>query len=90
RKVLGASTKTIVYLLIQDFIKPVLIAGAIGIPIAWIFMHKWLENFAYRTSLNLWIFVFSFAITLMLTILTTVSLSVKAASINPVKNLRTE
>ncbi len=91
RRALGASVKSVVYLLIQDFIEPVLIAGVIGIPIAWLFMYNWLKGFAFRTPINIWIFIFSIVIILMLTILTTIFLSVKAAiMVNPVRNLRTE
>lgn len=90
RKVLGASVKRIVYLLLKDFLKPILVAAAIGIPLAWHFTHKWLENFAYHTSVPVWIFIISAFIVITFTILSTASLSIKAALLNPVKNLRTE
>jgi putative ABC transport system permease protein len=55
RKVLGASVGSIVLMLSKDFLKLVLIAAVIAIPIAWFFMHKWLEDFAYRININWWV-----------------------------------
>src|SRR4029077_5923354 len=57
RKVLGASVPRIVIMIAGDFIKLVLFAFIIAAPLAWIGMHKWLENFAFRTSISWWIFI---------------------------------
>jgi putative ABC transport system permease protein len=90
RKVLGANVSRIVLMLSTDFLKLVLIAAVIAIPVAWYFMHKWLEDFAYRTSISWWVFVVS-ALAAMIIALATVSLQVvKAAIVNPVKSLRAE
>jgi putative ABC transport system permease protein len=90
RKVLGASVSGIVLMLSKDFLKLVLIAAIIAIPIAWFFMHKWLEDFAYRININWWVFVFS-ALTAIIIAMATICLQVvKAAIANPVKSLRSE
>ena len=57
RKVLGASVGQIVSLLSKDFLKLVLIAFLIAIPIGWFFMNKWLQDFAYRVNMTWWIFL---------------------------------
>src|SRR6185369_17682929 len=57
RKVLGASVGGIVLMLSKDFLKLVLIAAVMAIPVAWFFMHQWLEEFAYRININGWVFV---------------------------------
>jgi putative ABC transport system permease protein len=90
RKVLGASVSGIVLMLSKDFLKLVLIAAVIAIPVAWFFMHKWLEDFAYRININWWIFVLS-ALAAIIIAMATISLQVvRAAIANPVKSLRTE
>jgi putative ABC transport system permease protein len=90
RKVLGASSAGIVNMLSKDFLKLVLLASLIGLPVAWWGMHKWLEDFAYRVNISWWVFVVA-AVVAMLIALITISLqSLKAALLNPVKNLRSE
>ncbi|MDI3321709.1 ABC transporter permease [Pinibacter soli] len=90
RKVLGASVANITTLLSSDFIKLVLISILIASPLAYIGMHKWLEGFAYRTSVSWWVFLLA-AITAIFIALFTVSFqAIKAAVANPVKSLRTE
>lgn len=90
RKVLGASVSGIVLMLSKDFLKLVLIAAVIAIPVAWFFMHKWLEDFAYRININWWVFVLS-ALAAIIIAMATIGLQVvKAAIANPVKSLRTE
>lgn len=90
RKVLGASTKGVVLLLSKDFIKLVLISLVIASPVAWYFMHKWLQDFAYRINIDWW--VFGLAAVLIVSIaFATVSLqAIRAAVANPVKSLRAE
>src|SRR6202000_2756938 len=56
RKVLGASVSGIIVLLSTDFVKLILLAIILAVPIAWYAMHRWLESFAYRTDMNWWIF----------------------------------
>jgi putative ABC transport system permease protein len=90
RKVLGASVASIGALLSRDFLRPVLLAIGIACPVSWWVMHKWLEDFAYRTSLSWWIFGVA-ALGLVLVALGTVlSRSCRAARANPVENLRAE
>jgi putative ABC transport system permease protein len=90
RKVLGASVTGIVVMLSKDFLKLVLVAAVIAIPLAWFFMHKWLEDFAYRVDIKWWVFVLS-ALAAVIIAMSTICLQVvKAAIANPVKSLRTE
>jgi ABC-type antimicrobial peptide transport system permease subunit len=90
RKVLGATVTQIITLLSRDFILLVLIAFFIAVPIAWWGMQQWLDNFAYRTSINWWVFVLSGAGMLIMALLTLGLRAIKAATENPVKNLRSE
>jgi len=90
RKVLGASTRHLVALLSKDFLKPVLIACVITMPLAWWAMHKWLQDFAYRTDMSWWIFIAAAAIAVIISLITVSFQALKAAMTNPVKNLRTE
>ena len=90
RKVLGASVSGIVLMLSKDFLKLVLIAAIIAIPVAWFFMHKWLEDFAYRININWWVFVLSALVAIIIAMATIILQVVKAAIANPVKSLRTE
>ncbi|MBD0286537.1 MAG: ABC transporter permease, partial [Flavisolibacter sp.] len=90
RKVLGATVRGIVLLLSKDFLKLVFIALLIASPIAWYFMHQWLQNFAYRISISWWVFAAAGFIALTIALATVSFQAVKAALANPVKNLRTE
>jgi putative ABC transport system permease protein len=90
RKVLGASTGNLVFLLSKDFIKLVLISLIISSPVAWYFMNKWLQDFAYRINIGWAVFLIAGLIAIGIA-LTTVSIqALKAAWDNPVKSLRTE
>ena len=90
RKVLGADVPGIVTLLSKEFIFLVLIASLIAFPVAWWALHKWLQDFAYRIQIPLWVFAAA-AVLAFLIALGTVSIqSIKAAMSNPVKSLRTE
>jgi putative ABC transport system permease protein len=90
RKVLGASLGSIVQLLSTDFLKLVAIAAVIAFPVAWYAMHKWLEDFAYRSSVPWWIFFVAGLLAAAIALFTISFQAVKAALANPVKNLRTE
>ncbi|WP_352432898.1 FtsX-like permease family protein [Mucilaginibacter sp. PAMB04168] len=90
RKVLGASVNNIVFLISGHFLKLIILANIIAWPLAWLAMHKWLNNFAYRITIDLSVFA-SVAIVSIVVALFTISFqSVKAAIVNPVKSLRTE
>jgi len=90
RKVLGASVLQIVTLLSHDFIRLVLIAFLIAVPVAWWAMTRWLEDYAYRTTLSAWIFIASGILMLLLAFLTLSIQTIRSAAANPVKSLRTE
>lgn len=90
RKVLGASIPGIVRLLSKDYIKLVLVGFIIAVPLAWYFMNRWLENFAYRVDLDWWIFALAGIFALMIALLTVAFQSLKAAWMNPTKSLRAE
>ncbi len=90
RKVLGADVKTLVGLLSKDFVILVAIAAVIAFPIAWWALHKWLQDFAYRISIEWWVFIVAGAAALLITLLTVSFQAIKAAIANPVKSLRTE
>lgn len=90
RKVLGASVGSIVTLLSQDFLKLVLIAIVIASPIAWYGMHNWLQDFAYHTEINWWVFALAGVISIGIALFTVSFQSIKAALMNPVKSLRSE
>jgi putative ABC transport system permease protein len=87
RKVLGATVFSIVNLLSRDFTKLVLISFIAGTPLAWIFMNKWLESFAYRIDLNLLTFIISGIVVLVFTVVTISYQAIHAARVNPVDSL---
>lgn len=90
RKVLGSSVKGIVLLLSKDLLKPVIIATCIAMPAGYWAMNKWLENFAYKTSVNWRVFLLVGLITFFIALLTVSMKAIKAAMANPVKSLRME
>jgi putative ABC transport system permease protein len=90
RKVLGAETHTLVTLLSKDFLKLVLVAALIAFPIAWWAMNSWLQDFAYRIDVPIWIFIAAAIVAALVAFLTVSYQAIKAAMANPVKNLRTE
>jgi len=90
RKVNGAKVIEILTLLNVDFIKWILLAFIIAIPVAWFALQKWLENFAYKTSLNWWVFLLGGMLTLCVALLTVLWQSWRAATRNPVEALRYE
>ncbi len=90
RKVLGASLSNITLLVSKDFIQLVSIAILIAAPVAWLAGSKWLQSFAYRISMQWWMFVIAGIIAVAIAVLTVSYHAVKAALANPVKSLRTE
>ncbi|MFC4722792.1 ABC transporter permease [Geojedonia litorea] len=90
RKVLGASVANIVGLLSKDFIKLVVIALFIAAPLAFYFMDKWLQDFAYRISIGWWVFIISGVLAITIAFITIGFQAVKAGISNPVNSLRTE
>jgi putative ABC transport system permease protein len=90
RKVLGASVANVSVLLSKEFVKLVLIAIVIASPVAYYFMHKWLQDFAYRAPVSWWIFVLAGVIALFIALFTVSFQAIKAAITSPVKSLRAE
>jgi putative ABC transport system permease protein len=90
RKVNGAKISEILAMLNKDFVKWVLIAFAFSTPVAWYIMHKWLEDFAYKTELSWWIFALAGLIALGIALITVSWQSWRAATRNPVETLRYE
>lgn len=90
RKVLGASAAAIVTLLSKDFLKLVLIALLIAGPVAYYFMSRWLQDFAYRIRMEWWMFAAAGLTTVVIALFTVSWQAIKAAVANPVKALRSE
>jgi len=90
RKVLGANVTTIVNMLSKDFIRLVLIAIVVAIPIGWWAMHSWLQGFAYRQNIQWWVPVAAALSAIAIAFITISFQSVKAALTNPVKSLKSE
>jgi len=90
RKVLGATVFNLWQLLSKDFVLLVLIALLIASPVAWYFMHGWLQNYDYHADVAWWIFIITGAGAMTITLLTVSFQSIKAALANPVKSLRSE
>ena len=90
RKVLGASVNNIITLLSVDFIKLVGIAIIIACPVAFYFMNRWLQNFAYRVDMEWWVFALAGLAAVAIAMLTVGYQALKAALMNPVKSLKTE
>ncbi|TKK68249.1 FtsX-like permease family protein [Ilyomonas limi] len=90
RKVLGATSANIVYLFSKEFIVLIAIAFAIATPIAWYYMHQWLQDYAYRINISWWLFAASGLAAIVIALLTISFQAIKAAVANPIKSLRTE
>jgi len=90
RKVLGASVGNLWGLLSTEFLKLVIIANMIAIPLTWLFLNRWLQQYEYRTPIYWWVFALSGLGALFVTLLTVSGQSLKAALANPVKSLRTD
>ncbi len=90
RKVLGASILSIWNLLSREYLVLIAIAFLLAAPIAWLLMKNWLQNFAYRTSVDWWIFLATILSTISIALLTVSYQAIKAAIANPIKSLRSE
>lgn len=90
RKVLGASVANITTLLSKDFLKLVIISLLIASPVAGYMMYNWLQDYPYRVNLEWWVFVVAGIGSVTIALLTVSFQAIKAATANPVKNLRTE
>ena len=90
RKALGASASSIVYLFSKEFVLLIAISFAIAVPVAWYFMNKWLQNFAFKIDLSWWIFIVGGIASIIIALISVSFQAIKAAMANPVKSLRTE
>ncbi len=90
RKIMGASVPNIIQLVTKEFLILVTIAFIIAAPISWWAMNQWLNNFAYRISINLWIFIAGGILTLIIALIAMGWQAVKAAMANPVNSIKTE
>jgi putative ABC transport system permease protein len=90
RKIVGANLSNILVLLTKDFIRPVLISFVIAIPVAWYVLQKWLDNYAFRITITAWMFIIPGLLVLAIALLTISTQTLRAASANPSKALRTE
>jgi len=90
RKVVGASVAGITVLIVKEFVRPVLIATPIAVPLVWYGMNKWLQDFAYRINISWWVFAIAGITALLIAILSVGFQAIRVAIANPVKSLRTE
>jgi ABC-type antimicrobial peptide transport system permease subunit len=90
RKVLGASAGNIIYLFSKEFIVLIAIAFLIATPVAWYFMHNWLQDYAYRIDISWWLFAAAGLAAIAVALVSIGFQAIKAAIANPVKSLRTE
>jgi putative ABC transport system permease protein len=90
RKVLGASVFHLWRMLSKDFVLLVLLSCCIAIPLAWYFLHGWLQKYEYRTEISWWIFAITSVAALGITILTVSYQAIRAALANPTNSLRAE
>ena len=90
RKLLGASTFQLVQLISVDFVKLVFIAFFIAVPIGWLIVNKWLQNFAYRIAISWWIFAIAGMIALLIALATVSFHAIKASLANPIRSLKNQ
>lgn len=90
RKILGAGAMSIIAMLSKDFLKLVLIAILFAIPLAYLFMEKWLQGFAYQVEFQWWVFILTGVLAVSIAFITVGLQSLKAALTNPVNSLRNE
>jgi putative ABC transport system permease protein len=90
RKVLGATVPGILKLIYREFALLIVLAFVLATPVAWYFMDQWLQNFTYHTSIDVWTFVISLVLVVVVTSITIAYQAVKASMANPVKSLRSE
>jgi len=90
RKVLGASIFNLWSLLSGEFARLVLVSLGLAIPLSWYFLHRWLEQYAYHTTITVWIFLATGAGVMLITLLTVSYQTIRASLINPAKSLNTD
>jgi len=90
RKVLGASVSGIASLLSRDFLKLIILSNLVAFPVAWLVMSNWLQGYAYRVDIHVWVFVAAGLAAVGIALVTVSFQAIKAAVANPVKSIRTE
>ena len=90
RKILGASVTGIAALLSKDFVKLVVISFFIAAPLAWWGMHQWLQNYTYRVPIEWWVFALAGLSSVVIAVISVSNQTIRAATANPVRSLRTE
>jgi len=90
RKVLGATTLSLVNLMSKDFFKLIFLALVIATPLSWYYLNEWLQVFAYHINIAWWMFALAAGVVLLVTLVTVSYQSIRTANVNPVKSLRTE
>ena len=90
RKVMGSTSREVLLLMLRTFSIPLLISFVIAVPISWYFMSDWLSNFSYRIALSPWIFAAAGFTCFIISMLTVIFQSWRAASENPINNIKTE
>ena len=90
RKILGASVPNLWAMLSLEFVRMVLLASAIGIPVSWFYLNEWLQQFTYHVTISIWVIALSAAGALFITIITVSFQTIKASMSDPVRSLRSE
>jgi putative ABC transport system permease protein len=90
RKVLGATIVQITRLVTKDYLKLIIAASVIAVPVAWWLLQNWLNKYAFRISVDIWFFILPVLLIVSIALLTVLYQSIRAAVANPVKSLRTE
>jgi putative ABC transport system permease protein len=90
RKILGANVLSLINLISADFLKLVVVAFIVASPIAWYIMHSWLQSFAYHITIQWWTFALAGTLAVLIAFITVSIQAIKAATVNPVKSLRSE
>ena len=90
RKVMGSTSGEVLLLMLRTFSIPMLISFVIAVPISWYIMRDWLSNFSYRIALSPWIFAAAGFTCFIISLLTVIVQSWRAASENPINNIKTE
>ncbi len=90
RRIMGSTTNEVLSLLLTKFCAPLLVSFIFSVPISWFVMDKWLEGFSYRIGLNLWIFIASGAVSLLIAIISIFFQTLHAAHSNPADAIRAE
>ncbi|WP_418543796.1 ABC transporter permease [Parabacteroides goldsteinii] len=90
RKVTGASSRTIIGMFIREYVSIVIVANLIALPLAWLFMRGWLEQYPYRINISAWMYLTILLFTSILIICTVLYQTLKAAKANPAVSIKSE